>query len=81
MRIDILPPEVLQFLAYGGWLKPLDVLRLAQSSEALLEKLIGDEYATDKLRALCGSKTCVSNNWARALRFALRLEETSKLSS
>ncbi|MBB19646.1 MAG: hypothetical protein CMP20_09325 [Rickettsiales bacterium] len=75
MQLDQICPEVLQYCAYNGWLNPQDVLNLACSSEALFEKLLGDEYAKDKLRALCGLQVCIAEHFTGAIR---RLLNTQK---
>ena len=77
MQFHMFPPELLHVVAYGGWLVPHDVLNLACASEALMEKLVGDEYGKDWLRALSGLKKCVENDCTRAVRFALQTEDPS----
>ncbi|MBB19638.1 MAG: hypothetical protein CMP20_09285 [Rickettsiales bacterium] len=75
MLLDELPPEALHLLSYNGWLSFDDVLNLACSSEALFEKLTGDSYAIDNLRALLPIGFCVKRGWTRAVRFALKTQD------
>jgi hypothetical protein len=75
MRLEELAPEVLHQLAYTGLLSFDDVLNLACSSEALLEKLTGDSYGFDKLRSLLPIGLCIKKGWTRALRFALKTQD------
>ncbi|MBB19640.1 MAG: hypothetical protein CMP20_09295 [Rickettsiales bacterium] len=77
MRLDELPPEVLHQLAYTGWLSYLEIINLACSSEALFEKLTGDDYSKRRLRVFVGPYRCVDQGWTKALKLYASMAKMS----
>ena len=74
-----MPPEVLHQIAFSRWFSFSDLLNLICASEALFEKLTGDEYALTYLRsctglAWCIRRGCIQKGWEKAAKIALKWE-------
>ena len=72
MRIEELPPELLHQIAFSRWFSFGDLLNLICASEALFEKLTGDDYAITYLRSCTGLRTCILKGWEKAVKIALK---------
>lgn len=72
-RLRDLPDEVLQLVAYSGWLSAADVAAFSSTSWRFKNALLGDDFDRDQYYALkWGAFYCVENGRPRAAEIAMR---------